>query len=348
MKNSLATLTPPRHAPLTPAQKAAIVLATLPREIAAAIVADIDDAHLAAVVRAVSEMRAATPQARIAAAQEFIAEVLRRQEELPAGPSEASRLLAEIADSARVERVMAAMAPAGANTGDLWRKAAALPAGRIVEFLQGQRLQTAAAIVSSLPAAPAAEVLAAAPADFSKALAAAIARQEKPDDATCDAIARAIEAELLSAPAPASAGPVASAPFVDILDLLPAALREALIDHISASDEPMAAAIRGTLLTFQILPERLNEVAVAALVRTAERAVLMQALKLGETNAPATNEFLLANMSKRMADQLREELAALEPTSEADGEAAQRAIVGAVKALEKSGEIKLNRPKPSA
>lgn len=345
MKTSLATLPPPKHAALTPAQKAAIVLASLPREIAAAIVADIDDAHLAAVVRAVSQMRAASPQARIAAAQEFIADVLRRQEELPAGPSEASRLLSEIADKERVERVMAAMAPAGANAGDLWRKTAALPAERIVDFLRGQRVQIAAAILSNLPAASAAEILAAAPLDLSKPLAAAIARQEKPDEATAEAIARAIETELLSAPAPSSAAPVASGPFVDMLDLLPAALRDGLIDHIGSTDEGMAAAIRGTLLTFQILPERLNEVAVAALVRTAERAVLMQALKLGETNAAATNDFLLANMSKRMADQLREELAAMAAPSEAEGEAAQRAIVAAVKSLEKSGEIKLNRAK---
>ena len=173
----------------------------------------------------------------------------------------------------------------------------------------------------------------------------AIARQEKPDEATAEAIARAIETELFSAPAPPGAVPTASAPFVDMLDLLPASLREGLIDHIGAGDEAMAAAIRSTLLTFQILPDRLNEVAVAALVRTAERGVLMQALKLGETNAAATNDFLLANMSKRMADQLREELAALAPPSEAEGEAAQRAIVAVVKSLEKSGEIKLTRAK---
>ncbi|MDZ7628408.1 MAG: FliG C-terminal domain-containing protein [Parvularculaceae bacterium] len=345
MRNSLATLPPPKASPLTPAQKAAIVLASLPRDVAAAIVADIDDTHLAAVIRAVSEMRAASPQARIAAAQDFIAEVLRRREELPAGPSEASRLLGEVADKARVERVMAAIAPTGASSGDLWRKAAALPAARIVDFLRGQRIQTAAAILSNLPPATAAEILAAAPLDFSKLLAGAIARLEKPDEVTAEAIARAIETELFSGAAPANAAPVASVLFVDMLDLLPASLREGLISHIGAGDEGMAATIRSTLLTFQILPERLTEVAVAALVRTAERSVLMQALKLGETNAPTTNDYLLANMSKRMADQLREELAGLAPPSEAEGEAAQRAIVAAVKTLEKSGDIKLVRPK---
>ncbi len=345
MKTSLATLPPSNNAALTPAQKAAIVLASLPREIAAAIVADIDDAQLAAVIRAVSEMRAATPQARIAAAQEFIADVLRRQEELPAGPAEASRLLAEIADKARAERVMAAVAPTSANVSDLWRRAAALPVERIVEFLRDQRLQTAAAILSNLPAAPAAAVLAAAPIDFSKQLAAAVARQQKPDDATNEAIARAVEKALLNAPPPPSATPAASGLFIDMLDFLPAALRDGLIEHIAASDEAMAAAIRGTLLTFQILPERLNEGAVAALLRAAERAVLMQAMKHGEKNAAATKEFLLANMSKRMADQLRDELAALSPPSEAEGESAQRAIIGVLKALEKSGEIKISRAK---
>lgn len=326
---------------LSPAQKAAIVLASLPRETAAALVGEIDDRHLATFIRVVSEMKSAPAHARFSIAQEFIAEVLRRKDEMPGGADEANRLLSEIADKARVERVMGAISAGGAEGGDLWRKAAALPAARMVAFLADQRLATAAAVLSNLPAPAAAEILAAAPIELSKGLIAALARIERPDQATTDAIATAIEAELIAAPAPQSETPAVSGAVSDILDLLPGALRDGLINHIGTADESMAAAIRRTLVTYEGFHERLTEVAVAALLRTADRGALLQAIKHGAVNAVAANEFLLANMSKRMAEQLREDLAALPAPAAQDGEAAQRAIVAAVKALEKSGEIKL-------
>lgn len=338
---STSLISAPKVEAITPAQKAAIVLASLPRETAASIVSEIDDTHLASFIRAVSDMKSAPPQTRLSIALEFIAEVQRRREELPGGSAEAGRLLSEFADKARVERVMGAIASPKDRTDDLWRRAAALPVERLIAFLMEQRPPTAAAILSSLPATRSADILTAAPIEFSQGLTTALAQIGKPDEATAEAIANAIEAELIRVPAAPGAVLAVPEPVTDILDLLPSTLREGLIDHIETSDKSIADAIRKSLLTFQILPARLTEVAVAALVRAADRGVLLRALKQAETNAPATNEFLLANMSKRMAIELREELASLAAPPLSDGEGAQRAIVATVKALEKSGEIKL-------
>jgi flagellar motor switch protein FliG len=341
MKNAISVS--PKAAPqaLTPAQKAAIVLAALPRETAKAIVAEVGDEHLNAFVRAIGEMSPPPPHARLSIAQEFIAEVLQRGQESPAGAEVASNILYEITDKVRAEKVLARVSGSGEGLTDFWRRAAALPTERLVAFLLSQRIPTAAAILSNLPADRAAEVLATAPIEFSRAAAAAIARLERSDAATNEAIARAIDAELISAPAPPKAVKTASALVIDILDLLPASLRDSLIEHLQASDEGIAASIRRTLLTFENLPARLTEVAVAALIRTADREAILRALKHGETNAAETVDFLLANISKRMADQLREELAALAAPLAPEGEGAQRSVVAAIKGLEKSGEIKL-------
>ncbi len=54
-----------------------------------------------------------------------------------------------------------------------------------------------------------------------------------------------------------------------------------------------------------------------------------------------STEFILANMSQRMAAQLKEEMEALGKVREKDGEEAMSAIVAAIRELEASGEILL-------
>lgn len=330
----------PVSAPLSAAQKAAIVLASLPRETAAAIVAEVGDVHLKAFVRAVSDMKSVPAQARLAIAQEFIAAVLRRREELPGGPTEAQKILAEITDAARVERIMGESADPKRNAAGIWRKAGELTAEKLLNYLQKQRLPVIAAILMNLPAEKAAEIIGLAPESFSKAAIAAIARLKAPDPETSDAIAIAIEHELLQSRGEANAASV-SEPATEIFDFLPAELRNGLMAHLESTDALIAAALKRTLITFEQLPDRLNESAVAALFRVADRNELLRALKHGEINAPDATNFLLSNISKRMAEQFREELASLSTLSAADGEAAQRQVIAVLKRLEKSGEIKL-------
>lgn len=327
--------------PLTPAQKAAIILALLPRETAKAIVADISDDHLSAFIRAIEGMTPPPTHARQEIAQEFVSEVLRRLDDIPGGREAASRILNELTDQARAEKLLSAPSAQQSGAADRWRRAAALPTDRLVSFLQAQRIPTAAAILSSLPADRSAEILSSAPVDFSQAIMAAIVMLDRPTHETSEAIAQAMETALFNAPSQSKATDAASAVSVDILDLVPGSLRTGLIAHLEKSDPRSAAFIRKKLLTFETLPSRLNEAAVAALVRSADRATMMNALKHGETNAAETVAFLLANMSKRMADQLREEISAIPSPSALDGESAQRSVVAVVKTLENSGAIKL-------
>lgn len=327
---------------LSAAQKAAIVLASLPRETAAAIVAEVGDAHLRTFVQAVSEMKSVPVQTRLLIAQEFIAEVMRQREALPGGSKEARRILAEITDPARVERIISDAKDSALGSSGLWERAAALPAETLLEYLRRQRPPVAAAILANLPSEKAAEVLSKASAEFASAVIGGVVRFSQPDAETSQAIAAAIEADLLS---PSAAGKNDSSPSEQaaaIFDLLPSSLRNGLLDHLEIADAPMAAAIRKSLTTFEQLPDRLSESAVAALFRTVERDILLKALKQGESNAPSTVDHLLSNISKRMAEQYREDLAALPAPTQEEGEAAQRKVLATVKQLARSGEIKLN------
>ena len=64
-----------------------------------------------------------------------------------------------------------------------------------------------------------------------------------------------------------------------------------------------------SVITFEELYRRLPEAGVPIIMREAERSSLLAALRYGEANAQETVDFLLGNISKRMAEQYREELA---------------------------------------
>jgi flagellar motor switch protein FliG len=95
--------------------------------------------------------------------------------------------------------------------------------------------------------------------------------------------------------------------------------------------------------TFVHLPDRVLARDVPKILRMVTQAQVVTAL-VGAQAKPAeaaTAEFLLSNMSQRMAQTLREEMEARGKVKERDGEEAMSAIVTAIRALQAAGELTL-------
>jgi flagellar motor switch protein FliG len=75
-----------------------------------------------------------------------------------------------------------------------------------------------------------------------------------------------------------------------------------------------------------------------------DQPVLVTALTAAQATSEqaAAAEFLLANMSQRMAQTLREDMAARGKVKDKEGEAAMSAVITAVRQLEAAGELVLN------
>jgi flagellar motor switch protein FliG len=339
MKDLARLASPP---PLTQAHKAAVILAALNSETASSIVQEISDAHLKAFARAFSEMKSVPAPLLHAIAQEFVAEVERSQSELAGGIAEAKRMLASLAEEDRVNRILAELHGGGSNS--VWNRLATVSASQLLPYLQAQRTPIAAAILSKLPFDQAATLLAAADAGFSRELLAELARGKGPSSEVSDAIAAAIEEEFLKPLAFERDGDGVNEIVGEIINFLPSAKRDEFLAHLDAEDRQMGAAVRKSVLTFQDLHLRLPEAGAAALLRAVEKETLLAALKFGRANAAQSVDFLMANVSKRMAEQYAEEIAAMPDILEADGEAAQRELMKVVRRLAKDGEVKLSPP----
>lgn len=86
---------------------------------------------------------------------------------------------------------------------------------------------------------------------------------------------------------------------------------------------------------------------VPKITRDVEPEALVTAFAFAAASGEAENaaaEFMLRNMSKRMADGLREEMQARGKVRQKDGEAAMTQIVAAIRDMTESGEITLIVP----
>ncbi|WP_165793672.1 FliG C-terminal domain-containing protein [Hyphococcus luteus] len=334
----------------TKAHKAAIVLASLSAEAAAAIVEEMSDAELRVFAKAFSELKSVSPQLLQAVAEEFIAEVGQEDNNLAGGPDETRRVLALMAQEERAERILSDMG--GGGDSAVWPRIEKIEDQELADYIQAQRMPVAAAIISKLSHEKTASVLDLAEGDYAKAVLLELARKQPPSGEALEAIANVLEEELLKSSGGADEeegedgdGPKpknnAGAKVGEIINYLPGAKRDALLDHFKEADPEIGAAVRKAILTFEELHARMPAAGATALLRDLDREVLLKAIKYGETNAPETVEFLFGNISKRMVEQYKEELAEMETPSETDGETAQREVTGEVRNLVAQGEFKL-------
>lgn len=355
MANALQKVDPnsPMETWFTRSHKAAIVLASLSAETAAAIVEDISDAQLKAFAKAFCELKSVPPQLLQAVAEEFLAEITKTDNDLAGGADEARRVLGLMTEEERANRILTELNGGGDGGGNVWERVEKLDDEVLAEYVQKQRMPVGAAILAKLKYEKTASVLNVAEDGYAKKILIELAHKKPPSPAAIEAIAQVIEEDLLK-PAPGAEEEAdgdegeekkdtgAGAVVGEIVNNLPGAKRDAFIAHIEETDPEVGAAVKKALLIFEDLHARVPANGAPAVMRDIERETLLTAIKHGEKNAPETVEFLFGNISKRMVEQYKEELAEMDEPSEADGEAAQREITSAVRRLVREGEFKLN------
>ncbi len=333
----------------TKAHKAAIVLASLSAETAASIVEEISDAQLRAFAKAFSELKAVSPQLLQAIAEEFLSEINKTDTDRTGGVDEGRRVLGLMTEEERANRILSELA--GGGTSAVWVRIEKIDDETLASYVQAQRMPVAAAILAKLSFEKTASVLDLAEGDYAKQVLLELARKQPPSAEALDAIAAVLEEDLLK---PAAGGgeadgeeeggkPKSNAGVVvgEIINFLPGAKRDAFLAHLQEVDPEVGAEVRKAVLTFEELHARMPASGATALLRDLDREVLLAAIKYGETNAMETVEFLFGNISKRMVEQYKEELAAMEPPSQVDGENAQREVTTTVRRLVGAGEFKL-------
>ncbi len=343
MPQALARITPQRIAaptpvPLTSREKAAIIVRLLLAEGAPLPLSALPDHMQAALTEQMATMRLVDRITMSAVVEEFVTQLESVGLSFPGGIEGALSMLdGHISPSAatRLRRLAGA-----SGKVDPWERITPLPADRLLPVLEDEAVEVGAVLLSKLPVSKAADLLGKLPGDKARRVAHAVSLTGNIDPDTVRRIGLSLANQLDAQPPKAfEAGPEERVGA--ILNVSSAAVRDALLDGLGAEDAAFAEKVRKAIFTFGHIPARVAPRDVPKVVRMVDQPVLIVALAGAVGPLAPVAEFILSNMSQRMAQSLREEMASKGKVRDKDAEAAHNAVVEAVRNLEAQGEIKL-------
>lgn len=336
----------PSHLPArplpSPREKAAIIVRLLLAEGSRLPLSSLPDHLQAALAEQMGQMRLVDRATLSAVVDEFLSLLEDTGLAFPAGVEGALGLMdGHISSTAasRLRRLAGTAAKA-----DPWDTLASLPAERLLPVLTTESTEVAAVMLSKLPVPKAADLLGQLPGEQARRIAYAISLTGGVDPETVRRIGLSLAAQLDAQPARAfEAGPVERVGA--ILNVSPASTRDQVLDGLDQQDASFAAEVRKAIFTYTHIPSRIAPRDLPKIIRLVDPAQLATAIASGNADPrhATVAEFILANISQRMAQSLREEADSLGPVKEAETEAATSAIIAAIRQLESAGEITLQR-----
>ena len=124
-----------------------------------------------------------------------------------------------------------------------------------------------------------------------------------------------------------------------ILNMSPSQFRDEILGSFEKKDPEAAGQIRRLMFTFEDIPSRITGRDISKILRGVDDETLVMALSGAATNAPEVKEFIMSNISSRLAEQIEESIGERGAVKEKDADAAMTQVVIAVKELEKAGEL---------
>ncbi|KRA30139.1 flagellar motor switch protein FliG [Rhodanobacter sp. Root627] len=124
----------------------------------------------------------------------------------------------------------------------------------------------------------------------------------------------------------------------DILNAMDASRETELMGAIRTHDEALSGRIEDLMFVFEDLAE-LDDRGMQTLLREVPSGTLITALKGAE---PAIREKIFANMSKRAADMMRDDLEVKGPVRLSDVDAAQKEVLVIARKLSDAGQLNLS------
>jgi flagellar motor switch protein FliG len=323
--------------PLTGVQRAAVLVVALGVEAASQLLPTLDDdeiERLSVEIARLQRVPAETVAGVLAAFRSASGEA--PSADAVGGLGTARALLREGLDEERVGAILPRVEAATEGTGfDLVQ--AADPED-LAAFLAGEHPQTAAVILSRLPARPAAAALAHLPADLRSDVVRRLSTLTVPPASALGALDAALRQRF--GPGGATGGAEGVKRAADILMQSGRSTGRAVLDDLKTRSPDLAERIESLLFVFEDI-SRLDDRGLARVLSAADQGALARALH----GSPGhLMDRVFGSVSERVGAGLREEIEMAGTPDEAEVEEAQRAVVAVVLGLAEAGEIVIASP----
>ncbi len=318
-------------------EKAAVLLISLGPEYSAEIFKHLTDEEIEELTLNIANMNKVDPDKKeeildefyqICVAQEYISE---------GGINYAKDVLEKALGSQKAMDIIGKLtASLQVKPFDFARKA---EPSQLLNFIQNEHPQTIALILSYLSSEQSGQILSALPQGKQSEVAQRIATMDRTSPEIIREVEGVLEGKLSSLVSQdyTTAGGIES--IVDILNSVDRGTEKNIMDTLEIEDAELAEEIRKRLFVFEDIIN-LDSTSIQRFIREIDNNELAVALK-GATDEVA--EVIYGNMSKRMAEMIKEDMEFMGPVRLRDVEEAQQKIVNVIRKLEEAGEIIIAR-----
>jgi flagellar motor switch protein FliG len=330
----------PAASELTGRQKAAVLLVTLGTERAANVLRHLSEREVEALSAEMAALWRVRPETSSAVLTE-ISERLAARDALGAGgvggPEYARDVLEHLLGPERADEIVGSLTPKSESRPfEFLRRT---PPEQVCAFLKDESPQTIALVVASVHSSLAARVLGELPAELQADVALRIATMTDTNPDVIRDIEEGLRTKLAAVVTQEFAASGGIDALAEILNRAGRSTERNVVGAINDRDQALAEEIRARLFTFEDLVV-LDDKDLQLVLREVDQKDLQLALRGVEATVV---EKVLANMSQRGAEMLREDMAAASPQRKGLVDEAQGKVVAAVRRLEDAGAIIIHR-----
>ena len=321
---------------LSPKEKAAIVVRLLLTYGAVPALSALSERKQTELAVQLARMTPVDQETVAAVATEFADEIERIGLSFPTGIEGAIGILDGVISDGASARLRE-MAPTSFR-GNPWDDIAKADTERLIPILECEATEVAAIILSKIEVGKAAEILGKLPGEKSRRITYAISQTAGVSPGVVQRIGVSIAEQLDARPVVAfDEGPVKRVG--NILNFAQSLVRDDVLAGLDEEDKVFADDVRAAIFTFANIAERIAPRDVPRIQRDLDQDDLTLIVAGASGNDVGSVEFILENISKRMAENMREDAKEIANPAEEDVEAAMLRVVGVIRGLEAAGEI---------
>ncbi len=325
----------PMH--LTDVEKAAVILAALGPKVAAMLLEGFDRPRIQRFAHAVNDMREINAETVDNTITEFL-EHLEKEAGIAGGGDETRRFLEEFMEKEQVDQLMEDIQAKGRS---VWSALNDVADPRILAWLKSEHPQVAAITLTKMTAAKTARLLEQLEPEFSSQLVLRMNQASSAPQEVTERIGKIIKEEFLPTAIVKKDRKDPPELIAAIMNHVSSGVRDHLMEHMETTTPALAETVRKFVFTYQDIPSRISGRDVSQILKVVDESVLLVALKSTGEAAIATSEFILSNISSRLATRLRDDLKEMPNPKAKEFEAAQSTVVAEIVGLRDQGVLKM-------
>lgn len=315
-------------------EKAAILLIALGPEKSALVFKHLKEDEIEALTLEIANISSVMPETKEAVLEEFYQICLAQQYIAEGGIGYAKQILEKALGADKAFDVISKLTVSlQVRPFDFIRKT---DASQILNFIQNEHPQTIALILSYLKANQAGDVLSQLPTDKQADIARRIALMGRTSPDVIKEVERALEkrvSALMTEDFTVIGGVDA---VVEILNAVDRTTEKNIMETLEMEDAELADEVKRKMFVFEDIASLDNRSIQTVLRQSIDNRDIAIALK-GST--AEVQNIILSNVSKRLADMIREDMEYMGPVRRSDVEESQQKIVNVIRRLQDTGEI---------